>query len=63
MERSDNHVYLALVLAATAAIFSAAPPGDLFLKAQLLLQAGAAPQAAVEAGAIGNHSNWEMTSP
>jgi hypothetical protein len=53
MERKGNLVYVALVLAAVAAIWSA-PPGDLNERTRLLLLAMAGPEMDMIAGAVGS---------
>jgi hypothetical protein len=54
-ERTDSHVYLALALAAAAAILSApSNPSDLNQRVRALLSAITGPEADVIAGAVGN---------
>ena len=53
--RTDSHVYIALALAAAAAILSVpSNPSDLDLRVRALLSAVTAPEADVTAGAVGN---------
>jgi hypothetical protein len=54
-DRTGGHVYVALALAAAAAIFSApSDPGDLNQRARMLLSAITGPEADMSAGAVGN---------
>jgi hypothetical protein len=54
-ERTDNHVYIALALAAAAAILSVpSNPSDLNQRVRALLSAITGPEADVTAGAVGN---------
>jgi hypothetical protein len=54
-ERTGSHVYVALALAAAAAVLSVpSNPGDLNQRARMLLSAMTGPEADMSAGAVGN---------
>jgi hypothetical protein len=54
-DRTGGHVYVALALAAAAAVLSVpSHPDDLNLRARMLLSAMTGPEADVSAGAVGN---------